>query len=88
MHVFFLRKLFRSWPVWWSFGSGSCLRHISLGAGAPPNGRGSEAASATVVDELQPFFAVHEEATKNQLRGFGSGSTQGALRKKSSQTGS
>ena len=49
-------------PVWWSFGS--CPRHISLGAGAPPNGWGNGVASAAVVEELQPFFAVHAGATK------------------------
>ena len=35
-----------------------------LGAGAPSNGQGSGAASAAVVEELQPFFAVHTGATK------------------------
>ena len=51
-------------PVWWSFGSGSSPRHISLGAGAPPNGQDGGAASAAVIEELESFFAVHGGATK------------------------
>ena len=50
-------------PVWWSFGSGSSPRHISLGAGAPPNSPGGGVASAIVIEELEPFLALHAGAT-------------------------
>jgi hypothetical protein len=50
--------------VLWSFGSGSCSRHISLGAGAPPNGRDGGAASVAVIEELESFFAMHGGAIK------------------------
>ena len=47
-------------PIWWSFGSGSRPRHISLGAGAPPNSRDGGAASTAVIEELEPFLEEPE----------------------------
>ena len=63
--IFFLRKdLFEtSEGPFGGFGFGSSPCHIGLGAGAPPNGQSDGAASGVIVEELEPFFALHAGAT-------------------------